>query len=406
MNLLEALRVSWGAIQANKLRSFLTMLGVIIGVAAVIAMVSVGQGASAMVTQRINSLGTNLLIVMPGAANVGGISQGQGSVNALTLSDVTAIQQKASAVAEAAPNARRPVQVVWRGNNAATTAEGTTPAFTSIRDWPVQYGRFFNQLEVDASARVVVLGTTVVQELFGSASADPVGRTVLINGMPFSVIGVMTSKGNQGFANADDVVILPVTTLMHRLFDFKYVGGIFVSAKSTQDMNLATSQIDNILHYQHNLPPTAPNDFTVQNQQNIMSMAQGVTSTLTFLLGGIAAISLLVGGIGIMNIMLVSVTERTREIGIRKAIGARRADVMTQFLIEAVMLSLMGGVLGVAGGVALSHLVARIGHLPSVVSPLAIAVAFGFAALIGIVFGVFPAFKASRQSPIEALRYE
>ncbi len=406
MNLLETFRVALRALIANKARSFLTMLGVIIGIGAVVAMVSVGQGAGASITGRINSLGTNLLIVMPGASVTGGISAGQGSANTLTLRDVTAIQEHASAVAAVIPAANRSAQVAYGPNNTSTTITGTTPSFTFVREWPVTAGRFLNAMDVNSQARVAVLGTTVVQSLFGNPNANPVGKMILINGSSFRVVGVLASKGSLGPADADNIIVVPITTMMYSLFRIRFLPAIFASAMSAGDMGLATAQIGSILHFQHGLPPTAPNDFTIMNQTSLLSTLQGITGTLTFLLAGIAAISLLVGGIGIMNIMLVSVTERTREIGIRRAVGARRGDILTQFLLEALTLSLTGGAIGIILGIGLSRLVAVIGHLPSVVFLSAIVVAFVFSALVGIGFGVYPAYRASRHNLVDALRYE
>jgi putative ABC transport system permease protein len=405
MSIAESIRVALRSIKANKLRSFLTMLGIIIGVAAVIAMVSIGQGASSSVSQRIQGLGSNLLIVTPGQARQGGVSLGAGTLNTLTLADADAIA-KQSSIAGVAPDVSKQAQVVSGNQNYSTTIEGTTADYPQVRNVNVQSGRFFTKLEVQGQANVAVVGTTVVQNLFGSPYANPIGREIDINQMPFTIIGVLESQGSQGLTNNDDRIIIPITTEMNRLFNMDRIRTIFVSAKSADMMDQAQFDIQTALRAQHNLPPGADNDFMINSQSQILNTAQSVSSVMTALLAGTAAISLIVGGIGIMNIMLVSVTERTREIGIRKAIGATRGNIMTQFLIESVILSLFGGVIGIVLGTGASWLLGRSGSFTTTITLSPILYAFFFSMLVGIVFGVYPARKAARLNPIDALRYE
>ncbi len=406
MSLAQALSASLRALAANKGRSLLTMLGVTIGVAAVVTMVSLGQGASRLVADQINALGTNVLWVQPGTSQQGGISYGLGTTSTLTLADARAVTAGASAVKATAPVAFRFGQIVWRNHNAATSVVGTTPSYSRIRSWPTTSGRFLSPLDVNAEGRVADLGATLAKHIFGRQ--DPVGHTILINGVPFRVIGLMSKKGTLGSLSSsmDNEVFIPVTTLMFALFRSHHLTGILVWVRNASLMGLATNQVRDILHFRHDLPPTAPDDFQIVNQTSILRMTQKITGALTFLLGGIGAISLLVGGIGIMNIMLVSVTERTREVGIRRAVGARRSDILVQFLLEALALSLTGGVIGIILGMLLAAGVAHLGHFPAAVSPPSVLVAFCFSALVGVVFGVYPAHKASRLNLVDALRYE
>lgn len=391
---------------ANKMRSVLTMLGIIIGVSAVIILVSIGQGATSSVTSQIQGLGSNLLTVQPGQASSGGVSMGMGSSNTLKSSDIETIKASAPSVQAVAPSVSRSVQVVYQQKNTGTQITGTTPEYVQVRAAKTQIGRFFNENEVDSSAKVAVLGPTVVQNLFGFADVNPVGETVRINGIPFRVIGVMESKGSSGFQNQDDMIFIPVTTAQQRLIGNDNLRNIFVEAKSADLMSQASVEVRSALRRAHRLTFDKPDDFSISNQADILDTFKGVTQTLTLFLGEVAAISLLVGGIGVMNIMLVSVTERTREIGIRKAIGARHRDLLTQFLIEAVVLSLIGGIIGILLGIAGSFSLGRVMNLSTEMSLNAILTAFGFSGLIGIVFGVFPARKASKLEPIEALRFE
>ncbi len=406
MNFFENIRVAFRGLKSNKLRSALTMLGIIIGVGAVIVMVAIGQGAKASVTNQIQGLGSNLIMVSPGRSNTGGVRGGAGSMSNISMDDVSAIQTNADAVQAVAPVANTQAQVVLGSQNTATQIIGTTPSYAQVRNQPVAMGRFISDKDLKDNAKVAVVGTTVVQDLMGSANANIVGQIIKINRVPFQVIGVLQSKGSSGANNNDDQIIVPLTTAQTRLIGNKSVRTVYVEAKSSDQMNTAYVEIEQILRHRHKLTSSAADDFSITSQTDILSTAEGVTQSLTLLLSGIAAISLLVGGIGIMNIMLVSVTERTREIGIRKAIGAKRRTIMFQFLIEAVVLSALGGLLGILFGFGGSSLLNRFAGMTSQMSASSVVMAFIFSAAIGIIFGVFPAQKASKLDPIEALRYE
>lgn len=414
MNFMESIRVSLRALRANKLRSTLTMLGIIIGVAAVIAMVGIGNGASASVTSKIQGLGSNLLIVQPGQSNSGGVRGGAGSSDTLTMSDVTKIQNAGSAVMAVAPVSGTQVQVVYGSGNTSTTANGTTAAYAQIRNVSIDMGRFLTQQDVDKYARVAVLGPTVVENIFGDTNGtnltneeqEIIGKTIKLNNVPFQVIGVTVSQGSSGFTNNDDMIFAPITTMQDFLIGNKYVRNIFIEASSADMMQTAQDEVTTALERAHHIQSGQSDDFSIMNQADILSTMQGVTQTMTMLLGGIAGISLLVGGIGIMNIMLVSVTERTREIGIRKAIGAKGSDILLQFLIEAIVLSILGGGIGILLGAAGSGLAGKALSMDTSISMTSVVLAFGFSALIGIVFGVFPAKKAASMDPIDALRFE
>ncbi|MGD8191393.1 ABC transporter permease [Brevibacillus ginsengisoli] len=405
MNFLESIRVSFRSIKTNKLRSFLTMLGIIIGVSAVIAMVAIGEGASTNVTSQINGLGSNLLIVSPGQAKQGQISLGAGSLNTLTMEDADAVA-KLSSVSGVAPSVNSRAQLVWRDKNYSTSLEGTTEAFPDVRNVEVDQGRFFNHVEVTHQANVVVVGTEVVSNLFYGENVNPIGQTILINRIPFEIIGILKSKGSSGMTNNDDKVMIPITSAMNRLTGKHNVGSIYISATSSDAMTQAQLDVESALRGQHSLRPSQDDDFQIRSQTDILNTAQGITSVMTTLLSGIAAISLVVGGIGIMNIMLVSVTERTREIGIRKAIGATRWDILRQFLVESITLSLMGGIVGIIIGVTAAKLIGKLAGLTTAISLSPIVYAFLSSMLVGIVFGVYPARKAARLKPIDALRYE
>ncbi|MCG5251696.1 ABC transporter permease [Brevibacillus agri] len=405
MSLIECVRISFRSIRANGLRSVLTMLGIIIGVAAVIAMVAIGEGTSSSVASQINGLGSNLLIVSPGQATQGRVSLGAGSLNTLTLADAEAIAEKES-VAGVAPSVNGRAQIVWGSNNYSSMLEGTTADFLRVRNAEVAQGRFFTNFEVTRQFNVAVVGTEVVSNLFKDTTTNPVGQTVQINRVPFTIIGVLKSQGSSGMTNNDDRILIPITTAMSRLTGGKNVGTIYVSAASSDTMDAAQQDIRQTLRAQHNLRPQAADDFRITSQSDILSTAQEVSSSMTALLSDIAAISLIVGGIGVMNIMLVSVTERTREIGIRKAIGAKRRDILRQFLIEAVTLSLIGGILGIAIGVGAALLISKLGSLATSISLTPILYAFLTSSLVGVIFGVYPARKAAQLKPIDALRYE
>lgn len=405
MNLLELIRISIRALKSNKLRSILTMLGIIIGVAAVIAMVGIGNGATANITSQIKGLGSNLLIVSPGQTNTGGVRGAAGSSNTLLMKDVTKIQSSCPAVKSLAPFVSTNVQVVYGSGNTSTSAAGTTDSYADVRNLTLARGRFITKEDVDSFTRVAVVGPTVVENLMGSSSADIVGKTIKLKNIPFLVVGVTASQGSSGMNNNDDVVFIPISTAQDRLIGNKYIRSIFIEATSADTMTTAQNEITSALRSSHNIQ-NGKDDFTITNQADILATMENVTKTLTMLLGGIAAISLLVGGIGIMNIMLVSVTERTREIGIRKAIGAKSRDILVQFLIEAIVLSILGGGIGILLGWGGSLLAGKALSMTTSISLASVFMAFGFSAGIGILFGVFPAKKAASMDPIDALRYE
>lgn len=405
MNFLESIRVSLRALRANKLRTALTMLGIIIGVAAVIAMVGIGNGATASITSQIQGMGSNLLTISPGQSNSGGVKGGAGSSNSLTMDDVAKIQI-GTAVKAVAPVASSNAQVVLSSGNTSTTITGTTEGFEVIKNVTMARGRYITKEDVSSSARVAVLGPTVVENLLGDANGNIIGKIIKINNVPFQVIGVTTATGSTGMQSSDDMITAPITTVQARLIGKKTVRSILVSASSEALMQTAQDEITATLRKAHKIQAGKDNNFRVQNQADMLATMQNITKTMTMLLGGIAGISLLVGGIGIMNIMLVSVTERTREIGIRKAIGAKSTDILLQFLIEAVVLSVLGGGIGIALGYGGSSLAGKALTLSTSISPTSVLMAFCFSAAIGIIFGVFPARKAAAMDPIDALRYE
>jgi ABC-type antimicrobial peptide transport system permease subunit len=385
------------------------MLGIIIGVAAVIAMVSIGQGASAAVQAQIRSLGTNLLMVIPGATTAAGVRSGWGGVSTLTVSDARAIERECSAVAAVTYLRRQVVQVVHAEQNWSTVAQGTTVSFPVVREWGIARGRFFTEREEEAAARVAVLGQTVVDQLFG-AGQDPLGATIRIRNVPFEVIGVLEAKGQTTWGqDQDDVVIVPFSTAERRLFGtqlFNFVDMIFASARSTADIPEAAQEIRALLRERHRIPAGEDDDFTVRSLDDMARASESASRVMTNLLFAVASISLIVGGIGIMNILLVSVTERTREIGLRMAVGAKARHILLQFLMEAIVLSVIGGCAGIVVGLIASVLVSSLGGWPTLLSPLAIVGALAFSAAVGIFFGYYPAWKASRLEPIAALRYE
>ncbi|HZU07433.1 MAG TPA: ABC transporter permease [Chloroflexota bacterium] len=415
MKLLESIRIALRALAANKLRALLTMLGIIIGVAAVISLISVGRGAQAAVTERIQGLGTNLLFIRPGAVQQGGIRQAQGSAQTLTLDDAAAIAELPSVVG-VAPEIGGFAQLVASGQNWNTRVTGTTEAYPDVRNFHVASGEFISRQHVEGRSRVVVLGSTVAQNLFGEL--DPVGETVRISlsgrpGATFRVIGVMETKGGTGFGNQDDQVFVPLSTYHTSLAPARTVRGSFVVSTinvEVADASLMQETIQEIAALLRQRHRVAQDDFTIQSQEDFLQTAAQVTNIMTILLGAIAGISLVVGGIGIMNIMLVSVTERTREIGIRKAVGAKRRDILLQFLVEATVVSLLGGLVGMALGMGLARLLAGVElngqRLTTLVTPDAVVLAFTVSAAVGLFFGIYPAMRAARLHPIEALRYE
>jgi putative ABC transport system permease protein len=402
------LRIARKSLRANRMRSLLTALGIIIGVAAVVAMFAIGTGANKKVTEQISSMGSNLLIVRSGSRTSGGQRMGMGATPSLTFADAEAIQKECPAVLRADPSASGTVQIVYGNMNWSTRSEGTGGGLLEIQDWPLSQGRNFSDSDVRSAAKVCILGQTVVTNLFGNE--DPIGKTVRIKKVPMTVIGVLKKKGNNAMGNdQDDTILLPITTAQKRLFGSKFQGRvnmIRVKAVSENDINAASEQITALLNQRHRIRSTEDADFSVMNLTEIMEAAKASTRALSLLLAAVASISLLVGGIGIMNIMLVSVTERTREIGIRMAVGAKTADILLQFLSEAVILSLLGGITGIALGIGASYLISHFAGWSAVISPFSIVLAFGFSAAIGIFFGYYPASKAAALDPIEALRYE
>jgi putative ABC transport system permease protein len=410
MNVLQSARIALRALRVNKLRSALTMLGIIIGVGAVIAMVAVGSGAQARVAEQIQSLGSNLIIVLSGSSNAGGIRLGQGSQLTITEDDATAIQREVPAVQVAAPSSRGTVQVVYGNLNWSTTVQGITPEYLEARDWPLSEGRSILPEDNDGATKVVLLGQTTALNLFGDS--DPMGQIVRIRKVPFTVIGLLERKGQNSYGqDQDDVVIIPLSTAKKKVLgvsqaNARSVGTISIKIRPEENMTDAENQIRGLLRQRHRLQPYQDDDFWLRNLSEILQTQEQSTKVMTYLLAAIASVSLLVGGIGIMNIMLVSVTERTREIGLRMAVGARGRDILTQFLVEAVTLSLIGGIIGIAVGLGGSRAISYLAEWRTLVSPEAIGLAFGFSAAIGIFFGFYPARKAARLDPIEALRFE
>lgn len=399
----ESIRIALAGLRANKLRAMLTMLGIIIGVGAVIAMVSIGMGVRDKVESSIAGLGSNLLIITPGTASAGGSRQAAGSGITLNAKDAMAIQEVAG-VNLVAPAVSRQYQAVFGNQNWTTSVQGTTPDILGVRSYNVQEGAFFTNQDLETRARVAVLGKTVADNLF--AGINPVGQTIRINKAPFRVVGVLEGKGESMGGNQDDMIIVPLTTAQERLLGISYVQTINVQATGTDAINQAQEDITTLLRMRHKLPLTTPDDFKVQNMVAVMATADATTGMITLLLGVVAALSLLVGGIGIMNIMLVSVTERTREIGIRKALGAGYYNILLQFLIEAVVISVAGGLLGIVLGILSSYGISTLAGWKTIISSLAIVIAFGFSVIIGLFFGIYPARKAALLDPIDALRYE
>jgi len=401
----EMLQVAWDSLMANKLRSVLTTLGVLIGVAAVITMLAIGQGAREQQLQLIQQMGANVVLVFPGQFRRGAVGFGMGSVQTLTMRDIEALSKGNALIVQVAAEVRRGAQVVYRQKNTSTSVVGVTANYPVVRAYKVEKGRFFTEHEDLASARVAVLGQTVVANLFGE-NANPVGKTIRINGIPFKVIGVLAKKGALGPMDLDDQILIPLRTAMYRLFGTEYLNTISVQIVRNEFVTAAMEEIERILRRSHRLPPNKPSDFAMRTQAEWEQLAEQTSRLFIILLLSIASVSLIVGGIGIMNIMLVSVAERTREIGIRKAIGAKPSDIQLQFLLEAVVLSLVGGGLGIFFGIAASYAIGKVAGWTVIVSPISVILAFGFAAAVGIFFGYYPARKAAKLEPIEALRYE
>ena len=405
MELLEIMKIAIRALARNKLRSALTMLGIIIGVGAVIAMVGIGNGAQKEVQNRIAAMGTNLLYVQAGSMNVGGAHLGAGATQTLVESDVTAIEQEAPAVANAAPVSSASTQLVFGNQNWATTVTGTAPQYFDIRDWPIAQGTAFTDDDVRMASNVAVIGATVKQNLFGNS--NPVGQTIRAGNLPFTIVGVLSQKGSSGMGgDQDDGIYVPITTLQKKITGQDWLRSIMVSAKSEQESYAAQEQITAILRDRHRLKTSDPDDFSIRNLADVAQLADQSAQVMTMLLASIAGVSLIVGGIGIMNIMLVSVTERTKEIGVRVAIGATEEDVQRQFLLESVVLSLLGGAVGILVGIGSSVLITYVLHWTVSISFWAVGAAVIFSTAIGVGFGYYPARKAARLDPIEALRFE
>jgi putative ABC transport system permease protein len=399
------IRVAGESIRKNKMRTLLTMLGIVIGVGAVIVMVAVGQGAQKSIANQINALGTNLLIVTAGASNQGGVSQGAQAFNRLTVDDADKLKREGTLFAGVTPVVNTRTQVIAGGTNWRTMVNGVSTDFQTIRDWQVQSGAFFSDNDVRGMRKVAVIGSTVASNLF--PGADPVGSTLQIRNVPFEIVGVLATKGqNAGGQDQDDIIVIPYTTAQTRLSGNTRIWQILVSASSPQDLAAAQQEVSAIMRESHKIAEGDDDDFTVRNQTEIANAAQGTTKIMTWLLASIASVSLIVGGIGIMNIMLVSVTERTREIGIRMAIGARGSDVLTQFLVESIVMSVLGGAVGLAVGIGGAKLLAHFTGWSTAVSVNAVVLAIGFSAAVGVFFGFYPARKAAGLDPIQALRYE
>ena len=406
MSMLMTLTVAIKALRRNAMRSALTALGMIIGVAAVIVMVAIGTGARLSIEQQIRSAGSNIVSVNAGAGGFGPVRQGQGAVTTLTEADAEAIRKNVAGVRFVSPSLNTRAQIISGTTNWNTQVQGTGEELVSLRSWPIEAGSFFTAQEVASAAKVVVLGAVARDQLFGPGT-DPTGEVVRINNQPFRVIGVLTRKGQAAFGpDQDDTAVVPFTTVQKRLLGVTHVSGITVSAEDGVPLETVSAEITRLLRERHRLTDGEDDDFMVRTQAEMTTMLTSTTDTMTYLLAGIAAVSLLVGGIGIMNIMLVSVTERTREIGLRLAVGARDLDVLTQFLVEAIVLSLAGGAIGILTGLGMSFGVTHFLNWPAAVTVESVAMSSGVAAMTGMFFGFYPARKAARLNPIDALRYE
>ena len=400
----ESFLMAWASLIANKMRSILTMLGIIIGVAAVIALVSIGNGVKQDIQNSISSLGSNLLMVMPGAPRTPGVRPSAGSMKSLKVSDYEAIS-KLDGVKAASPMTNGSYVVIYQNKNWTTSVSGVSYNYLDVNNWSMKSGRFLSEKNVQNRERVAVVGKTVVKNLFGDE--DPVGAEIRVKNIPFRIIGVLNSKGSGAMGNdQDDMVIIPYTTAMERVEGVDYLRMIYVVGKDENGIDRLQSDIENLLRVRHGIKDTNLDDFNIQNINSIMETMEETTGTLTLFLGAVAAISLVVGGIGIMNIMLVSVTERTREIGVRKALGATYSVIVIQFLIEAVVISLMGGIIGIILGIGSSKLIGLASGMSTVISIPTIVMSFAFSMAIGLIFGIYPARKAAKLNPIDALHYE
>ena len=405
----QSMKIAFRALRVNKLRSALTMLGIIIGVGAVIAMVAVGSGATQRIQEQIASIGSNVIIVQPGSMNLGGVRQGWGFAQTLTEDDARAVGTECRSVIYSAPMQQNQAQVVFGNNNWFTRIQGTTADYLTIRDMQVASGQPFTQSDVDSSAKVALLGKTVADNLF--SGADPVGQIIRVKKVPFTVVGVLAPKGQSPTGqDQDDMIIMPISTAKKKVIggrqnNMQVVGQILVQAHEGAT-KIAVSEIEGLLRQRHRLQPTQDDDFAVQNLEEVFAAQETSAEVMSILLASIASVSLIVGGIGIMNIMLVSVTERTKEIGLRQAVGAKTGDILSQFLVEAVTLSVAGGTVGIILGVGASLLISYFADWSTLVSPGSVLLAFLFSALVGVFFGYYPARKAAFLDPIEALRYE
>ena len=407
MDLFMILRVALRAIWRNKTRSLLTALGIIVGIGAVIAVVAIGQGASTMTLKQINSMGNNLIMIFPASRNTGGVRTGSGGAQTLTADDGDAIVSTISYVSCATPIVRSSGQIIYKENNWSTQVTGVSTAFSDVRNWHIGRGIFFDRADERKGSRVCVIGQTIVDNLFGDD--DPIGKTIRIKNMPFKVLGVMERKGSNNFGqDQDDTIMVPYTTAKRVLQGsiFNNVNMIFVSLHRLEDTEAAKEEITSLLRQRHKLSPRQDDDFDLRDMAEISQTIGSISNLLTILLTTVAAISLVVGGIGIMNIMLVSVTERTREIGLRMAIGATPADILLQFITESILLSSVGGLIGVVVGISGAKAVGSIQNWPILITTSSVAISFLFSAVVGIFFGFYPAFRASRLNPIDCLRYE
>lgn len=408
MNVINLFRIALRALQRNKMRAFLTMLGIIIGVAAVIAMVAIGQGSKQSIQSQLSSMGSNMVTIRPNSNQAvgGGARLDASSVQSLTLDDITAIRRQAQYITAVSPAVSGRGQVIYGGNNWPTTIQGVSPEYLTIRDWPIKDGIAFSDENVNTAAKVCLVGQTVIENIF-TAGEEPVGKIIRFGGIPFKVIGVLAEKGENAFGqDQDDIILAPYTTVQKRILAITYIQNIFASARDESSTDNATAELSDILRTSHKLKKGDQDDFLVRTQAELINTFSSTSQLLTVLLTAIAGISLIVGGIGIMNIMYVSVTERTKEIGLRMSIGARGIDILLQFLVEAIMISVTGGIIGVLLGIAASELVTIFLSWPTLVSRSSILLSFMVCAITGVFFGYYPAQKASRLDPIEALRYE
>lgn len=406
MNFSNLFRIAFRALIRNKLRAFLTMLGIIIGVSSVIAMLAIGEGSKMKIRNTMSSMGTNMVMIMPNFQRRGGVSLGTSSSMALKYSDVVALRNEATSLAAISPEIRASGQIIYGNQNTQTTVEGVSGEYLSIRKLNIGSGRIFNDTEIRDMSKVCIIGHTVVKNLFGEG-ADPVGLSIRIKNLPFQVIGVLESKGESSMGqDQDDIILAPYTTVQSRLATIDYLNGIYASAVSDEKSEAAIAEVTEILRRTHKIKESQENDFRVMSQSELIQTVSSVTDVMTILLGAIAGISLLVGGIGIMNIMFVSVTERTREIGIRMSIGGRSRDILLQFLVESMVMSILGGLLGVIFGYLVAKIAGTLMSSPIYITPQSVFLAFAVCFVIGVFFGWYPAKKAANLNPIDALRYE